>query len=469
MRLSLPQSALIAALVCALPAAADVIRLKNGRTIVADSVREVNGRVEYEIGEDTYAIPRSSVEAIQAGGVRVPSAPREEVPTIAPVEPAHQVMDLTAQVVREGKVDPDALASIARSGNAELGAAAYYSAGRFEHVRGNPRTAAGYMQQALALSPDNALILEHYASVLLQTARAADALPFAERAARMLPNSADAHLVLGFAYYATDKTRLAVEAWKRSLQLRPSPEVEQAVARAERELAAEAGYGQQESIHFTMRYEGKQAAPALRREILATLEMHYADLTREFGAAPRESVAVVLYPEEAYFDVTRAPQWTSAVNDGKLRIPLRGVQQMTADFSRVLRHELAHSFINQISRRRCPLWLHEGIAQLVEGRSVAPRGRLLARAFATGRYIPLNGLEGSFLQFTEAEAVLAYDEALAVVEYIHETYGMSDLQRVLQRIGEGASTEAALRATVHSGYSQLEQELAAYLRSRYGD
>src|ERR1700726_3300724 len=52
-------------------AQADTIHLKNGRTIVADHVRENGGRYEYEIGDDTYAIPKNSVERVEAGGMPV--------------------------------------------------------------------------------------------------------------------------------------------------------------------------------------------------------------------------------------------------------------------------------------------------------------------------------------------------------------------------------------------------------------
>jgi hypothetical protein len=45
---------------------------------------------------------------------------------------------------------------------------------------------------------------------------------------------------------------------------------------------------------------------------------------------------------------------------------------------------------------------------------------------------------------------------------------MSDVVRILQRIGQGSSTEAALRATIHSGYSSLEEEIAQYLKKTYG-
>jgi hypothetical protein len=46
---------------------------------------------------------------------------------------------------------------------------------------------------------------------------------------------------------------------------------------------------------------------------------------------------------------------------------------------------------------------------------------------------------------------------------------MGDIQRILQLLSQGNSTEAALRATIHSDYGQLESEVAKYLADKYGD
>ena len=51
-------------------ASAEVIRLKNGRTIYADQVHENGSHLEYEVGEDSYAIPKSLVERVEVGGIR---------------------------------------------------------------------------------------------------------------------------------------------------------------------------------------------------------------------------------------------------------------------------------------------------------------------------------------------------------------------------------------------------------------
>jgi hypothetical protein len=89
--------------------------------------------------------------------------------------------------------------------------------------------------------------------------------------------------------------------------------------------------------------------------------------------------------------------------------------------------------------------------------------------FKAQRNIPLNALEGSFKNLSGDAAYIAYAESLATVSYISDTYGMSDIQRILQRISQGSSTEAALRATIHSDYGQLETDLAQYLADKYGD
>jgi hypothetical protein len=239
--------------------------------------------------------------------------------------------------------------------------------------------------------------------------------------------------------------------------------------KAQRETSAESDFSQHESGHFTLKYEGKQTSDSLRRGVIETLESGYDDLTRELGVAPRGSISVTLYTDQAFFDVTQAPSWSGAVNDGKLRIPVDGVGSVTPELARVLKHELAHSFINQLSGGRCPQWLNEGTAQILEPKSVASRGRRLAQIFKAQQEIPYNVLEGSFMQFSTVQALVAYDESLAAVEYINDTYGMSDVRRILERLGQGSSAEAALRATIHSDYGQMQSEVAKYLADKYGE
>lgn len=462
----------ILVLLASLPAPADVIRLKNGRTIWADQIRQNKDRIEYDVGENTYAIPKSVVERIDAGGVapqHTSSGGSQDVPDFTPAVPtfSHEA-DVSGKVIRDGKVDTDALDSLERDGKPELAATGYFLAGKHESDRGNIPQAKHYFELALRLQPDNSTLLTYYAASLLRTGHAPEAVTYAVRAVRADPDSPDALAMLGFVQFASDHTPDAIRAWKKSLKLRPDATVSQYLARAERESNAESDFSQHESSHFNLHFEGKQTSESFRRDLLATLETDYDDLVRDLGYSPHNTIVATLYTEQAFFDVTRAPSWSGAVNDGKLRIPISGVASMTSDLARVLKHELTHSFVAQMSGGRCPTWLHEGIAQIEEGKSSTTWGRQLAQLFAAQGEIPYNVLEGSFMRFSTPEATVAYAESLAAVEYIRDTYGMSDLPRILERLAQGSSTEAALRSTIHADYSQLRDELARWLKDKYG-
>lgn len=457
-----------AGLMCA---QAETIRLKNGRIILADSVRELDGRVEYTIGDNTFAIPKASVVSIDTGGT--PNVTRRDDLPAPPVVPKDETLGpealLTAQVVVNGKVDQAALTAVEAEGSSEKSAAANFLAAKHERRNGSPEKAERFIRRARTFLPAHDVLMTNHASILLQLDRYVEAAAVAEQATRITPTSASGFALLGYANLQLNKTKAAIQALKRSLELQPDEKIEELLQRAEREAKTEAEFRQDDSAHFALRYEGAQVSPELRRQILDTLERQYSQLVNDLGFSPRETISVSLYTEQQFFDVTRAAAWVGAVNDGKLRLPIHGVDVVDTTLARVMKHELAHSFINQMSRGRCPTWLNEGIAQLLEPRSAAPEGRRLAALYTAQRNIPLNQLEGSFLRFSTEEAVVAYAQSLAAVEFIRDTYGVSELARVLKRIGDGQSTESALRSSIQSGYAQLEQELTQHLRRSYGE
>jgi tetratricopeptide (TPR) repeat protein len=449
----------------------DTIILKNGDRIHADFAHEINGRVEYTVGDNTLTIPKSIVARIEKGPVVMASPAMPAATAAMEPPPEHEEMaasdDLVAHVIRNGAIDTGAIKVIESENIPERSASANSIAANFEEKHNNFSAAARYLQAALLFLPDHAVLLENYAAVLLKLGKSDEALLRALQATRASPQSADAFLLLGYAYYKTDHNREAIAALKRSLQLRPDDRTQQLLDKVERESRTEADFRQQESSHFTLRYEGSQASDILRTQILEILEADYRDLSADLGAAPK-NIYVSLYTDQAFFDVTHAAGWTSALNDGKIRIPISGVKAVTPEMAAVLRHELTHSFIAQITHNRTASWLNEGIAQLEQGMTTAEIGQRLAGLYESGRQVPLSQLEGEFQGYSTAEASVAYAESLAAAEYIRATYGMSDLARLLQRLGDGQGMESALRSTIHAGYAELEAEITGYLKKNYG-
>ncbi len=103
-----------------------------------------------------------------------------------------------------------------------------------------------------------------------------------------------------------------------------------------------------------------------------------------------------------------------------------------------------------------------------EGRSLGPRGHRLAQLYKDNSQISLNALEGSFLKFSSNEAVVTYDESLAAAMYIRDTYGVSDIHRLLERTAQGGTFEQAMQDILHVDYGRFERELGDYLGSKYG-
>jgi hypothetical protein len=299
-----------------------------------------------------------------------------------------------------------------------------------------------------------------------------------ERARRFAPDNPDVPKLEGWAYYGLNKLDQAVAEWKRAQALRPDKEVQVALDKALADKKEEESYKENESSHFKLRYSGA-AAPALARDVLRTLERHFSAIESELNFTPPELIGVILYTQDAFSDITKAPAWAGAVNDGRIRVPVQGLAGVDSELSRVLKHELTHSFIAQKTRSACmglaascaihaPAWIQEGLAQWMEGQRSGEDAAVLLQIYSAGQAISLGRLEGSWLNMSGDAARYAYAWALANVEYIVHADGMGDVERILDRIGAGMTTEAALREVLHSDYNDVMQSTAQYLRATYG-
>jgi hypothetical protein len=182
---------------------------------------------------------------------------------------------------------------------------------------------------------------------------------------------------------------------------------------------------------------------------------------------PAEAIAVILYPNQAFRDITRTPSWVGALNDGKVRVPVSGLTQMTPDLARVLKHELTHSFVRQITLGHCPTWFNEGLAQLEEGSTTAALGSQLARAFVAGKLPTFASLEGSFVSLPPDQVTLAYAKSLAALEYLRDVFGMGEVRRIL-RLMPSSDLSTVLQDETRMSYAAFEDEVANYVVKKYG-
>lgn len=118
------------------------------------------------------------------------------------------------------------------------------------------------------------------------------------------------------------------------------------------------------SMHFRVEFEGRPARSDIA-EALAVLEVAYDSLCHLFDFHPENKMHLVLYESSQYQGVGPRPEWVGAVFDGKLRIPVN-VMAYREIYRPMFFHELTHAFIRAMTRYHVPLWVNEGIAQVID-------------------------------------------------------------------------------------------------------
>lgn len=452
---------------------ADTIILKNGRRITAFQVVEEKDKVAYETSAGRLSLPKSIVDHIEHDGA-VPaefgkSSPIELAGPRAEVSFADD--EISRATVHDGSIDRSYLAKLeidARSGERaamDRAVRAHYAAAQFEVAHNNYEQAIAQERSALSFAPQEPKLLVEIAYLYLRRSEYKAALEYLDRAKRVAPDSPDVAKLTGWAYYRLNKITQAVAEWKRAMALRPDAEVEAALDKAQRDAQAEEKFKENVSTHFSLLYHGG-AEPGLAREILRTLEVHFGAIESTLNFTPPESIGVVLYTDQAFADITRAPGWVGALNDGRIRVPVQGLTSVSAELSRVLKHELTHSFLQQKTRSRCPTWLQEGLAQWMEGKRSSENAYAVVKISEENGAAPLGALEGSWMNLSANAARFAYAWALAVVEYLVQTSGMGDVERLLDGLINGP-TEAACRQVLRMDYHELGQATVVYLRRNY--
>jgi tetratricopeptide (TPR) repeat protein len=367
------------------------------------------------------------------------------------------------------RVNEMKLAEIELDNDARVTSNAYFLAGVTEMQGSDPGKASTYFENALRATPDQANLLEWHAIALTAQGKYAEAVYDLERATALEPNSAHLLQLLGLARYDADRTGEAVTAWKKAMEISPDPYTQRLLRKAEREQEVEERSRSRQSAHFTLHYQGDATSGELQQQLLATLEESFRDLASQLNYQPGENIIVILYTQREFVDITEAPSWAGAINDGKLRIPIGGVAVMNAQLGRILKHELTHSFLGSLTGGRCPTWLNEGMAELMEPRSSSANAKPLAALFQQRREIPFSVLEHPFIRFSDLQAQVAYAESLAGVEYLRDRYGMSEVVRMAHNIGSGVEPELALRQSTGMDYSVLQQRIGEYLAKANGD
>lgn len=350
-------------------------------------------------------------------------------------------------------------------------AAAYVALGNRQLKQKQFDEAALNFDQALRLYPDNRDYATLRGIALYSAKRYDEAAIVLDQVAHSGEETPVVLYYLGRAYYDAGNLEGALEAWDKALTLEPDNKAVKAMAeKARREFAVESSMGKGYRSLFVISYD-EGTASDIAQSVLESLETAYNRVGSDLDYYPVARVPVILYTKKDYRSVTLGPEWSGGLYDGKVRLPIGGAQTLTPMLRGVLFHEYTHVVVGDLTKRNCPVWLNEGLAE-VEGRKEFDRPLTALEAAAKGgRFLPFPELEKSLLGMNSKDAALAYQQSYSMVRFMISSYGWHKVREVLVNLGNGMSINDAMGATFEDyglDYQKIVQEWQAATLKEYG-
>ena len=451
---------------------ADVIYLTNGNVLVVEKAWEEGVEVRYQTGGKVQTLQKSAVKRIQEQkalpapetaapryGIAIDDGHSATVERSIPISPtasrgsasavSKESLNQLRANLQSAPGDPHAKSELAHALN---------SLASLQAAQGDLSAAKSSLEEALVLNKKNFAILTNLAIINYRTGNYRASEDLLLTCLQMDKRDQETHYLLGEAYYAQEKVGQAISEWTEALQLGPNSRIAARLEKARKESGVHNELGVLQSAHFILRYDRKVSDYQLGQQILTVLEGLYRQLSVELTSQPPATVAVILYPGQAYFDITQAPSWSGALFDGKIRIPTQGLASVTPELSAVLVHELTHAFIRSLPGRGCPSWFNEGIAQFQEGKSSSSYRKWLEALNRESHLIQLMDLKASFASLPGDSASLAYREGLAAVEFLVASAGRSSIRNILELMGQNYNFESAFENVLHKNVAQFDAE-----------
>jgi len=290
--------------------------------------------------------------------------------------------------------------------------------------------AAHHAEEALALAPADPIVVLNLAACRDEQGYPAKAAELVRAARKIGADVAHVRARMGAVLYREGDLPGAIEEWRAAVKLAPDDAALVArLARAEKAAEVEAQLTPRPSTHFIVLHDAQSAV--LASHVLRELEDAHRVVGADIQSLPDRPVRVVLLSSEQFRATTGTNTWVAGLYDGRIRLPVKGVSDHTALLARA-RHEYVHAALSPLGKR-APSWLHEGIAQVHEGRPATDAATRVRRSAA----IPFEDLTRSFAA-TRAEswARLQYDTALAFVAWLRAGERGSQFRLAMRRLFE---------------------------------
>lgn len=306
--------------------------------------------------------------------------------------------------------------------------------------KGDASKASAIFRDALDRSPDNALLHYGIANASLGLGRTDAAISSLKKAIERNPRFVEAMVLLARVAYGSADLDLAVKSLEKAVAILPRDrQLAEQLATWKKESELHQSFQTRPGARFNVLFEGP-AERAISDRVSAVLESAYGTVGKELDTYPGLALEVILYSNQQFQDITRAPAWAGGGFDGRIRLPVGNALRSPQTLDRVVIHEYVHSVVRTAAPTGVPGWINEGLASHLE-----PGDKTwAARALRTSPdRIRLEDMVNGFGHLDGRLALIAYAESEIAAGLLMERL-RPQVGPFLQLLGNGYTVDQAL-------------------------
>ncbi len=144
---------------------------------------------------------------------------------------------------------------------------------------------------------------------------------------------------------------------------------------------------------------------------------------------------------------------------GTVLVSITPGEAQSIEMERQIPHELAHVMLYRVlgeSYNNLPNWLVEGLATMSEQYPNSDYTQVLTVAVENDALLDISSLCGPF-PVDASGAILAYAESASFTRYLHDTYGASGLQSLMNTYADGVACDQGAQRALGLPLEQLDR------------
>lgn len=259
----------------------------------------------------------------------------------------------------------------------------------------------------------------------------------------------------------------AEQYYRKAFALNPDSRLKEGFEQVVREKNIDDAQQHYADEHFIIRY--RRGADLEGAQIRTYLRDAYRTIAQEFGFYPKNKIPVILYDREEFHSLyADVPHWLVAMFDGKIRLPVYAQDASELNVKRLVHHELAHAFILNLSKMKCPIWLNEGIAQYFEDQVRPVPTLTLERAVQQNQLIQMDDLLfKEFYNLSSHEMVsLYYVQSFSIAKELIQKYRLYRMKQLLVEISNNIPFQDAFEKVYSRSFADYWVEWRETVKAR---